>query len=233
MKKNIFFFCAIALLSLSAFGMNVECEYANSNMGYAKTQINAALLTQDINQARFYAYRAISALEKSKNQLNVCGCKKAKKSMLENMEVLTLATKSTTLEGTITYLSKSISLTNNTISVLESHDTHESTYANDALSINTSAKAEKTTSKTKSKTKKKDLFETIDTSLEKYRISLDKVVQSVNCKDATAFATRIFDECEAQLLKPDISEGSKYYNLRTKEITQEALNKIGNCSSKK
>ncbi|MDF4202369.1 hypothetical protein PXD56_05370 [Maribacter sp. SA7] len=230
MKKNIFFFCAIALLSLSSFGMNVECEYANSNMGYAKSQIDAALLTQDINQARFYAYKALSALEKSKNQLNICGCKLAKESMLENMEVLSLATKSTTLEGTLSYLNKSIELTNNTILVLESHETHESAYDNDALSVNTNST---TTNSTKKITKKKDLFKTIDTSLEKYRISLDKVVQSVNCKDATAFATRIFDECEAQLLKPDISEGSKYYNLRTKEITQEALNKIGNCSAKK
>ncbi|WP_405410058.1 hypothetical protein [Maribacter sp. Asnod1-A12] len=230
MKKSIFFFCALALLSLSSFGMNVECEYANSNMGYAKSQISAALLTQDINQARFYAYKALSALEKSKNQLNVCGCKYAKESMLENMEVLSLATKSTTLEGTITYLNKSIELTNNTILVLESHDTHESAYGNDALSLNTNSDVKNTTVKTNSN--KKDLFKTIDNSLEKYRISLDKVVQSVNCKDATAFATRIYDECEAQLLKPNISEGSKYYNLRTKEITQEALNKIGNCSTK-
>ena len=56
MKKNIFFFCAIALLSLSSFSMNVECEYANSNMGYAKSQISAALLTQDINQAVFLIF---------------------------------------------------------------------------------------------------------------------------------------------------------------------------------
>ncbi|WP_300022279.1 hypothetical protein [uncultured Maribacter sp.] len=231
MKKNFFFFCAIALLSLSSFGKNVECEYANSNMGYAKSQIDAALLTQDINQARFYAYRALGALEKSKNQLNICGCKLAKESMLENMEVLSLATKSTTLEGTLSYLNKSIELTNNTILVLESHETHESAYDNESLSINTNASANNSSSK--KITKKKDLFKTIDTSLEKYRISLNKVVESVNCKDATAFATRIFDECEAQLLKPNISEGSKYYNLRTKEITQKALNKIGNCNNKK
>ncbi|MEP2279562.1 hypothetical protein [Maribacter sp.] len=211
--------------------MNVECEYANSNMGYAKSQIDAALHTQDINQARFYAYKALSALEKSKNQLNICGCKLAKESMLENMEVLSLATKSTTLEGTLSYLNRSIELTNNTILILESHETHESAYDNDALSVNTNSST--TTTSTKKITKKKDLFKTIDSSLEKYRISLDKVVQSVNCKDATAFATKIFEECEAQLLKSDISEGSKYYNLRTKEITQEALNKIGDCSAKK
>ncbi|WP_324023271.1 hypothetical protein QSV08_10890 [Maribacter sp. BPC-D8] len=231
MKKNILFFCAIALLSLSSFRTNVECEYVNSNMGYAKSQINAALGTQDINQARFYAYKALSALEKSKKQLNVCGCKYAKESMLENMEVLSLATKSTTLEGTINYLHASIELTNKTILVLESHDTHESAYGNDELSINTNSSVNKTPV-TKS-INKKDLFKTIDTSLEKYRISLDKVVESVNCKDATAFASKIFNECEAQLLNPNISEGSKYYNLRTKEITAEALTKIGDCAAAK
>ncbi|WP_084182011.1 hypothetical protein [Maribacter ulvicola] len=211
--------------------MNIECEYANSNMGYAKSQINAALLAQDINKARFYAYKALSALEKSKNQLHICGCKYAKESLLENIEVLLLATKSTTLAGTISYLNTSIELTDNTIIVLESHDIHNSIYANDLLSVNSSSSAKHTP--TISNTHQNELFTTIDKSLEKYRSSLDKVVQSVNCKDASAFATKIFNECEAQLLQPNISEGSKYYNLRTKEITQEALNKIGSCPSQR
>lgn len=230
MKKNIYFFCVIALVSLSSFTANVECEYANSNMGYAKSQITAALSTQDINQARFYAYKALNALEKSKDQLKVCGCTYAKTSVYENIEVLTLATKSTTLEGTISYLNESIELTDNTILVLESHDIHDSIYSNNELSVNTNSSTEVKTGK---KVKfDKNIFENIDISLEKYRVSLNKVVQTVNCKDAIAFATRIFNESEAQLLKPNISEGSKYYNLRTKEITQEALNKIGDCAKK-
>tara|TARA_R110000751_G_scaffold18866_4_gene57049 strand:+ start:395 stop:994 length:600 start_codon:yes stop_codon:yes gene_type:complete len=199
-------------------------------MGYAKSQITAALSTQDINQARFYAYKALNALEKSKDQLKVCGCTYAKTSVYENIEVLTLATKSTTLEGTISYLNESIELTDNTILVLESHDIHDSIYSNNELSVNTNSSTEVKTGK---KVKfDKNIFENIDISLEKYRVSLNKVVQTVNCKDATAFATRIFNESEAQLLKPNISEGSKYYNLRTKEITQEALNKIGDCAKK-
>ncbi|WP_340157646.1 hypothetical protein [uncultured Maribacter sp.] len=232
MKKNIIFFYTIVLFSFPTFANNVECEYANSNMGYAKSQITAALQTQDINQARFYAYKALNALEKSKEQLNICGCKFAKTSMYENIEVLTLATRSTTLEGTISYLNESIELTNNTIMVLESHDTHDSVYSNNELSVNTTTSTSNTSIK-KTPEKGKSLFETIDISLEKYRLSLNQVVESVNCKEATAFATRIYEECEAQLLKPNITEGSKYYNLRTKEITQEALNRIGNCSAAK
>ena len=78
MKKATYIFCTLAILLLSSFRTNLECEYANSNMGFAKSQINAALLTDDINQARFYAYKAVNALEKSKTQLEVCGCTYAK-----------------------------------------------------------------------------------------------------------------------------------------------------------
>tara|TARA_R110000782_G_scaffold189680_1_gene279571 strand:+ start:1627 stop:2226 length:600 start_codon:yes stop_codon:yes gene_type:complete len=196
-------------------------------MGFAKSQINAALLTDDINQARFYAYKAVNALEKSKTQLEVCGCTYAKSSMIENLDALVLATKSTTLEGTRTYLDKSIELINNTIFVLDSHESHNSTYGNDVLSMNTNT-ASKTVINTKDR-KSLSLNEKIDLSLAKYKVSLEKVVATVNCKEAKAFAQRIFDECENKLLKSNISEGSKYYNLRTKEITQNALNKIGEC----
>jgi hypothetical protein len=149
--------------------------------------------------------------------------------MIENLDTLVLATKSTTLEGTKTYLDKSIELINNTMFVLDSHESHNSTYANDVLSMNTNT-ASKTVINTKER-KNLSLNEKIDLSLAKYKVSLEKVVATVNCKEAKAFAQRIFDECENQLLKSNISEGSKYYNLRTKEITQIALNKIGECTN--
>ena len=227
MKKAIYIFYTLAILILSSFRTNVDCEYANSNMGFAKSHISAALLTDDINQARFYAYKAVNALEKSKNQLEICGCTFAKASMTENLDALVLATKSTTLEGTRTYLDKSVELINNTMFVLDSHESHNSTYANDVLSMNTTTTTKNVINTKDSKTL--SLNEKIDLSLAKYKISLEKVVATINCKDAKDFAQRIFDECEDQLLKPNISEGSKYYNLRTKEITQNALNRIGNC----
>jgi hypothetical protein len=231
MKKATYIFCTLAVLVLSSFRTNLDCEYANSNMGFAKSQISAALLTDDINQARFYAYKAVNALEKSKNQLEVCGCTFAKASMIENLDALVLATKSTTLEGTRTYLDKSIELINNTMFVLDSHESHNSKYANDVLSMNTNT-ASKTVINAKN-SKSLSLNDKIDLSLAKYKVSLEKVVATINCKDAKDFAQRIFDECENQLLKPNLTEGSKYYNLRTKEISQHALNKIGECLKEK
>ena len=231
MKKATYIFCTLAILVLSSFRTNLDCEYANSNMGFAKSQISAALHTDDINKARFYAYKAVNALEKSKNQLEVCGCTFAKASMIENLDALVLATKSTTLEGTKTYLDKSFELINNTMFVLDSHESHNSVYANDVLSINTNS-ASKIVINTEN-IKNLSLNEKIDLSLAKYTISLEKVVATVNCKEAKAFAQRIFDECENQLLKPNLSDGNKYYNLPTKEITENALKKIGDCSDKK
>lgn len=228
MKKKTSIFCALTLLVFSSFRSNLECEHANSNIGFAKSQLKEALITDDINQARFYTYKALSALEKSKSQLNDCGCKYAKNSMAESLDVLILATKSTTLEGTKIYLQQSMELTENTMLVLDAHDTHDSNYSNDVLAMNTNSRS------TGGGTRENDnlsLNDKIDISLEKYSTSLNKVVETVNCHDAKAFAKRIYDECERQLLKANLSEGKKYYNLRTKEITKKALDRIGNCTA--
>ena len=73
------------------------------------------------------------------------------------------------------------------------------------------------------------LQEKIDISLETYRESLLKVVLTVDCKEARAFAERIYKHCEKELLKPNQTEGKKYYNLRTQQITAQALEELGNC----
>ncbi|WP_405381201.1 hypothetical protein [Maribacter sp. LLG6340-A2] len=229
MKKYTYIFCILSMLLLSSFSSNLECEYANSNMAFAKARIVEALQTEDINKARFYTYKALNALEKSKVQLSQCGCTRAKDRMEENLEHLKAATKSTTLIGTKNFLKKSIEITNNTMLVLAEHDNHNSVYADNLLAMNTSTKSISKNEAIRVK-EPSSLNEKIDQSLEKYRISLNKVVETVDCKEAYIFAKRIFNECEQQLLKTDLSEGSKYYNLRTKEITQNALNKLGNCS---
>lgn len=227
MKKTTCILYGIAVLLLSSFRPNLNCEYASSNVGFAKSKIKEALGTDDINQARFYSYKALNALEKSKNQLKECGCKLAKKSMDESSELLILATQSTTLNGTKNYLIHSMELTKNTITIIKEHDSHDSDYSNDVLAMNSNSSSNAFTFS--KETSSLSLTDKIDISLEKYRISLNKVVETVNCKEAKEFANRIYEECETQLLKPNLSEGKKYYNFRTKQITLEALNRIGNC----
>jgi hypothetical protein len=53
----------------------------------------------------------------------------------------------------------------------------------------------------------------------------------VDCKEAKAFTQNVYRICEQQLMKPNLSEGKKYYNLKTKEIAANALKKLGNCKN--
>ena len=229
----MYVFCAIAVLLCSSFQPSLDCDYANSNMGFAKSKIEEALDTDDINQARYYTYKAINALEKSKKQFEECGCLPAKESATEGLKALILATKSTSLQTTRDYLVRSIDLTDHVMFSLTTHDEHEGSEHDHLLVMNTDP-ANKLFLYAEGapvidKPTALSINEKIDLSLEKYRFSLNKVVETVNCRDANAFAKRIFEECERELLKPNLSEGKKYYNLRTKEITQEALDKIGEC----
>jgi len=228
MNNTYIFISAMALVLFSSFTSNMECEYAGSNIGFAKTQTEAAIAKDDINQARFYAYKALNAIEKTKRQLAICGCEYAEIDMEEGLKNLKMATKATSLNATRLFLERSLKLTLSGLEALESHDLHQSKYGNDVLALNTNTlRNTKTTLLTEQSVT--SLNEKIDISLEKYKASLQKIVETVDCKEARAFAKNIFENCEKQLLKSDLSKGKKYYNLRTKEITADALLKIPDC----
>ncbi|MFS4456199.1 hypothetical protein [Maribacter sp. 2304DJ31-5] len=226
MNKTYIFICAIVFVLFSSFKTDLECEYAGSNIGFAKSQTEKAIGTEDINQARFYAYRALNAIEKSRKQLATCGCEYAEISIEEGLKDLKNAIKSTTLNTTKLLLERALNHTQEAIKSLREHHLHESKYGINTLVLNT-----KDTIMFK-KSGVKTINERIDISLEKYRKSLVKIVETVDCKDAKAFAQNIFEHCEAQLLNKNLSEGKKYYNLRTKEITAQALKQIGKCPSR-
>lgn len=227
-NKTYILICAVALILFTSFTSNMECEYAGSNIGFAKTQTETAIVKDDINEARFFAYKALNAIEKSKKQLAVCGCEYAEFDLEEGLKNLKLATKATSLNATRIFLERSLVHTIIGLETLESHDQHQSKYGNNLLALNstTSTKNGETILKAQGLT---SLNKKIDISLKKYTASLQKIVESVNCKEARAFVKNIFENCEKELLKPDLSEGKKYYNLRTKEITANALLRISDC----
>lgn len=228
MNKTYILISAMALILFSSFTSNMECEYAGSNIGFAKTQTETAITRDDINEARFFAYKALNAIEKSKKQLAECGCEYAEVDLQEGLKNLKLATKATSLNATRIFLERSLEHTLGGLDALEAHELHQSKYGNDLLALNstTSTKNQESHLEEQGLT---SLNKKIDMSLEKYKASLQKIVESVNCKEARAFAKNIFENCEKELLKSDLSEGKKYYNLRTKEITADALLRIPDC----
>lgn len=122
MNKTYIFISVMALLLFSSFTDNIECEYVGSNVGFAKTQTEAAISKDDINQARFYAYKALNAIEKSKKQLAVCGCEYAEIDLEEGLINLKMATKATSLNAIRIFLERSLKYTLSGIEALESHD---------------------------------------------------------------------------------------------------------------
>ncbi|MCK5440884.1 MAG: hypothetical protein KAJ23_03235 [Maribacter sp.] len=228
MKSYYSIFIVVLVFLFSSFNVYKACEYAGSNINFTKKKIEKALAVEDVNLAHYHAYKALNTIEKSKYQLKECGCDYASESIADGLKNLKFATKATSLSSTRILLNKALENTLDGLEALQEHEFHNSRYASNVLVMNTIvANNEKAAFK---KPEKSELESTIDTSLEKYRESLDKIVTSVDCKVARAFAENIYLHCEQQLLRSDLTEGKKYYNLRTKEITDKALEKLKDCN---
>ncbi len=226
--KMFYSFCMLCLFVLTSYSDNKACAYAGSNINYIKTQTQKALAAEDLNTSRYFAYKALNAIEKSRKQFEACNCDYANKSIYESLDYLKKATRVSSLNGSKILLKRALENAIGSLEALEKHDElHGSRYQSDVLAMNTkSAEREKEAMKGPDGP---ELRKQIDQSLLRYKNSLAEVVKTVDCKDAYAFAYRIYRHCEEELLKPDLSEGKKYYNLRTKQITEDALEELKKC----
>ncbi len=218
----------LSIISCSLlFASDKACDYAGSNIGFVKSETEKAIAAEELNQSRYHAYKALNAIEKSKQQLEECGCEYAYKSILESLDNLKKATRVSSLLGTRILLERSLEDTLASLEALEQHELHESPYASDVLAMNTKSSEE---SKLRSiQPKGPALEKKIDEFLEDYRQSLDHMIRSVNCKEAYDYARKVYEHCEQQLLSGKLTEAKKYYNLKTQEITAEALEELGTC----
>ncbi|MDX1365139.1 hypothetical protein [Arenibacter latericius] len=227
MKTISSLLCGLVILLFSSYTSDKQCIYARSNIEHIQNQTEKAIAAEDLNMAKFYAYRALTALEKSKSNLKECGCNEAINFITEGTDHLKNATKTTTLDGATILLEKALTFIIEAADTIEQHDSHNSNFSNDVLALNTTESIENI--KSLGKIDDKELKRKIDLSLVKFKESLDLVVKSVDCKVAHNYAMNVYNLCDKQLLKPNLSEGKKYYNLRTKEITSLALKEIGDC----
>ncbi len=215
----------IAFCLFSSFTSSEACSYAGSNINFVKTQTRKALDESDINKARFHTYKAIKAIQTSTKTFNDCGCKNADTSINESVMHLKDAVHATTLRETKRLLDIALRHTNDAINALERHRTHNVAPVSNDTPIDAATEAENISKEVTDKKQK----QSIDNSLLNYKDSLDNIVDSVDCTEAKEFANKIFLRCEQELLKNNLSEVKKYYNLKTKEITAKALGKLGNC----
>lgn len=213
---------ALVLFFFSAFKPTSACEYAGSNINYVKTQTEKALAKDDLNLIRYYTFKALNAIDKSKKQMDACKCEYASIGIEESAYLLKRATKTSEVSSAKDFLKRALENTESSIDALQVHDEdHIRKKSNKLLAINDNSNDTNFDT-----SKPKTYQEKIDTSLAKYRKSLNKVVQTVDCADAREFAERIYKTCEQELLKEGLSEPKKYYNLKTQEITAKALEQI-------
>ncbi len=229
MKTLYALLALIAFFAFSSFTINTACSYAGSNMSFVKSQTKKAQQETDINKARFYAYKAIKAIQSTAGKFDDCGCKEAEESVSESIINLKAAVKSTSLKGSQILYDEALEHIIDAVDALEQHKMHDSAFSSKEFAMNSKVSG-------KNSLPKKTISPTfiqkrLEISLSKYRASLQIVVDSVDCKQAKAYADKVFTKCEQELLKPNLSDAKKYYHLRTKEITKKALIQLDNCSN--
>ena len=222
---RIFISVTGAFLLLSA-SPNQACVNAGSLIGFIKNHTQNALKADDLEISKYHVYKALNTLDKSKDQFEACGCDYAQKSISETRNDLVMATKTGTLNGAQVLLKRALENASDSMDALMEHEeTHKSDYDNDVLALNTK-------DYTQSRLNEAEVEAKIDSSLQNYRNSLEKVVNEVPCVEAVVFVRRIYEHCERQLLKPNLSPAKRYYNLQTKEITERALQQLQSCDTR-
>jgi len=229
MKTFCLLLSILAFSLFSSFATSDACNYAGSNFGFVKTQTEKALANNNLNKSKFFTYKAIKTIQATTGKLDDCGCADAAVNIKESLSNLRAATRATSLNGSRILLQEALQHTIDALKSLSQHETHDTMISSKEYVMNTSVEFQKKV--TTSNFEKIELHKKIDTSLLKYEASLNSAVDSLKCSDAKAFADRIFEHCEQELLKNNLSEAKKYYNFKTKEITAKALERMGNCSS--
>lgn len=215
---------AVTLL-FSSFASSKACSYAGANLHYVQARTTEALETSDINISRFYTYKAIKVIQTSTSRFNDCGCANADINIDESLLNLRAATKSTSIAGTKILLQEALYQISDALEDLEEHETHDTGFSSKEFEVIIDSK-----NTMFSKIIEEDeLHAQIEISLESYKQSINEVIATVDCEKAHAYAKAVYDRCEKRLLLPNLSEGKKYYNLRTKEITAEAISRLGDC----
>lgn len=205
-------------------GFSNACEFAGSNISYIRSNTQKAIEADKIKMVHYYAYKALSAIDKSKDQFEACGCEYAQLGIEESERYLKKAIKAASILGARMLLEQSLDHTQGSLEALEDHpEIHTSEYGND-LSVNT--REDNAKNQTFRPISGTELEKKVESSLENFRISLEKVISTLPCEEAEEYIQGVYQRCELELLKAELSEGKRYYNLKTKNIAASALEKL-------
>jgi len=216
---------------MSSFTVRNDCEYASSNLAYIKSKIQSAVVAADLEMSKYPAYKALNGIEKTRANFVNCGCEGTIESLESATAELKQATRAETLESSKKSLHLALESTLIGIKVLRIFEQEvTSTYGNDILVLNT--KDALNDQDDMFLTPTNTVREQVHSCLLGFESSLDKVVNEVECEEAHRFVNNIYEEARLVLLNTELSEHKKQYHQRVLTLAQDALNQLGECSTK-
>lgn len=216
-------------LLLTSESPESSCINTEATLVIIKSHTERALDERELNLIRFYAFKALNTIEDSKAQLEDCSCDYVRKNLSESLENLKLATQVSTLEGVRIPLLRALEYTQAGLQDLKDHGTLHKPDGVGKLGIIKDPMMDEDPEK-RLKQEDEALKAIINNALVNYEKSMEEVVKGVPCEEALEFVRRIYAHCEKQLLQQDLSAAKKYYNIRTREISENALAKLKKCS---
>ncbi len=226
----VFLLGILILLLTSSFKNRNACEYATSNLEYIKSQTKAAIVASDFELAKYYSYKALNGIEKTKLNFLDCGCEGAIESLEKSLSYLKNAVKADSFESSKGLLHQALENTVTGLKVLRIFELEfSSDYGNDLLILNTKDALEHQDGSLLPKGK--HLKEKVHNCLLGFETSLEKVVNEIEHDEASQFVANIHEEAELMLLDTELSEPKKQYYQRIKTITQGALERLAKKTS--
>lgn len=205
------------------------CEYASSNLEYIKSKIEDAVMAEDLNLAKYHAYKALNGIEKTKNNFMDCGCEGAIESLESTLDYLKTATKASAFSKAKPALHKALERTIIGINVLQEFEQETSSdYGSNVLVMNTTDVLD--FNHGMMLTQGAAIKKQVHKCLLDFESSLDKVVSDVDCKDAQRFVSNIYEEARLSLLNTNLSQHKKEYHQRVKTLAEEALQNLEKCN---
>lgn len=226
----VFIIGLLTLIFLSSFGVPSACEYANSNLEYIKNQTESAITSDDFEMSKYYAYKAINSIEKTRSNFEDCGCYEAIESLDRAKVSLIDATRAETLKTSKKSLNKALENTMISMTELKLYGpgpASTSQYGDDLLVLNTKEALDVQGGIVNPK--KIGMREEIHNTLVKFEASIANIVNTVECKEAKRFIQSTYDNAHLALLNTDLTIRKKIYHQRVKTITKEALLRLNSC----
>ena len=226
----VFVLGVISLWLMSSFTNRNACEYATSNIEYIQEQIEAAIAARTFEKSKYFAYKALNGIEKTRSNFLDCGCDDAITSLEKTLTELKIATKAPSFMKSKTPLHNALENTIIGLKVLRVFEQEfSSTYNHDILVMNTKEALEQH-QLGMPMPYGTHLNHQVHNCLLGFESSLSKVVTDVECDEALDFISKMHNDATVQLLDTTLSEHKKKFHQRVRTLTKDALAKLGNCS---